>query len=119
MTPDSAETITVQTHRTGDYLASIVGDRPFGVKIDVEGAEKHVIPDILTFANLRFILFEGNRDQSVLFDIFRESDLRVFGFGRSLLKLQLVDAGRLEDWPRFHDFVAVRDIATLDGLGIG
>lgn len=114
--PGGSGTITVETHRTGDYLAPIVGDRPFGVKMDVEGAEKHVLPDILKFGALRFVIFEGNRDQSVLFDIFRDSDLEVFGFGRTLLKLRLVAAPRLEDWSKFHDFVAVRDPSVLEGL---
>lgn len=100
--------ISVQTRQTRRFVGRLVGARPFGVKIDVEGAEPDVLDDLLPFPTLRFVVFEGCNNQRWLFERFAEAGFALFGLKRSPVRCRVERVDAFDDWPRYHDFVAVR-----------
>jgi FkbM family methyltransferase len=100
--------IPVQTRETRRFVARLVGERPFGVKIDIEGAEPDVLEDLLMFPRMRFVVFEGCSNQRWLFDHFGDAGFAIFGLKRSPLRCRVERVDDFADWDRYHDFVAVR-----------
>jgi FkbM family methyltransferase len=102
------QSVTVQTRSTRPFVAALVGDRPFGVKIDIEGAEPDVLAELLGFERMRFVVFEGCNNERWLFDHFREAGFATFGLKRSPLRCRVERVDDFSQWQRWHDFVAVR-----------
>lgn len=103
-----ASSIKIPVRRTRDYVASLVGDRAFGVKVDVEGAEPQILRDLLMFPGLRFVVLEGKRNQRVLYDMVAAADFDVYGLARRLLRPAARRVRDLETWNTYNDLVAVR-----------
>lgn len=101
-------TLTVPTRQTRRFVAQLVAERPFGVKIDIEGAEPDVLEDLLPFQNLRFVVFEGCSNQRWLFEHFGDAGFALFGLQRSPLRCRVERIDDFGQWQRYHDFVAVR-----------
>ena len=99
--------ISVRVEKTYDYVFDIVGEKPFGVKIDVEEAEPFILPDLMKFQNLQFIVFEGDANQEILFDILKKNSYTVYGIKKTIIKTYFSNVTNLEEWKNFHDFVAV------------
>jgi FkbM family methyltransferase len=100
--------IIVPTRQTRRFVAHLVGERPFGVKIDIEGAEPDVLADLLPFERLRFVVFEGCSNERWLFDHFSGAGFAIFGLKRSPLRCRVERVDDFAQWHRWHDFVAVR-----------
>ncbi len=90
------------------YAAPLVGNRSFGAKLDIEGAEPQVMPWLVNQPNLNFLIFEAAHNQSTLFDTIRSAGLVLYGLERSLLRVRLTRIDLLAEVPRFHDLVAAR-----------
>ena len=99
--------IIVRVEKTYDYVSDIVGEKPFGVKIDVEEAEPFIIPDLLKFPNLHFIVFEGDANQDILLNMFQENRFVVYGINKTLIKTRFSKIEDLQQWNACHDFVAI------------
>ncbi|MEM7694283.1 MAG: FkbM family methyltransferase [Pseudomonadota bacterium] len=114
---DGWATVRVATRAAGATVAPLVAGRPFGLKIDVEGAEPPILSALLPFPNLKFAAFEGDRNEEWLFDAFSGHGFAIFGMVRSLLRPQVARVRSLSEWGAFHDFVAVRETANLPARG--
>lgn len=104
--------VVIPTEDTATYVAPIVADRPFGVKIDIEGAEPRVLPALIEMPNLRFCIFEGANNQEALFEQFTGAGFALFGLQRSVLRVTLSPVTALEQFATFHDFVALRNVES-------
>jgi FkbM family methyltransferase len=94
------------------YLPPLINGRPFGVKIDVEGAEVYLMPWLLRQPNLRFLIFEAAHNQRELWDMIEASGLTLYGLRRRVFVKQVQRVERYEQMSRYHDLVAVRLRAT-------
>lgn len=106
--------VAIPTEETAAYVAPLVGDRPFGMKIDIEGAEPKVLPALIAMPGLRFCIFEGANNQEELFDQFTRAGFAMFGLRRSVLSVSLARVRRLEDFHEHHDLIALRGVALPD-----
>jgi FkbM family methyltransferase len=100
--------ILVRTRQARSFVEPLVGDRPFGVKIDIEGAEPDVLELLTPLPRLRFVVFEGCSNERWLFDHFCAAGFAVFGLKRSPLRCLVERVDAFDRWHRYHDFVAVR-----------
>lgn len=90
------------------YLPPLVDDAPFGAKIDVEGAEMHIIPTLLRLGGLRFAVFENGSDQADLQQQIREAGLVVYGLERRVFALRALRIDSFDQTQAFHDMLAVK-----------
>lgn len=117
---DAAETCEVR--EVGGYLGPLVSDRPFGVKLDIEGAEPAVIPWLVAQSNLKFLICEIAQNAELIFDNMIRADMAVFGLVRDPLRLRFRRLRSFADAANFHDVLAVRlkADARLDrDVGVG
>src|SRR5688572_523919 len=63
----------------GEFVAQLVGARPFGVKIDVEEVEPDVLSELLPFPQLRFVVCEGGGHERWLFERLVDAGFALFG----------------------------------------
>lgn len=103
----------VEMRDTQRYVRDIVKNRSFAVKIDIEGAEPRVLPGLVKLPGLRFVVFEGAQNQRWLWDFFTKKGFAVFGLARTVIQPRVGPVRRFEDWPLFHDFVAIPASADL------
>ena len=105
-TAGEAEVVSVK--ESGSFLAEIVGSRPCGVKVDVEGFEAVILPGILNLPGLRFVLFEHNRGPGRdIFSMIQESGMAVFALSPSWIRPRPVLIDNPRDMESFSDFLAV------------
>jgi len=116
-----SDRVMVPIHQTESYVRALVSERSFGVKIDIEGAEPHVLPGLVSFDGLKFVVFEGDRNKRALFDIFAGHGFTVYGLCRTIFSPRVEQLRGSEDLERFHDFVAVRvaESTSLRRLRLG
>jgi FkbM family methyltransferase len=105
---------TCQVREIGAYVGPLVEGRPFGVKLDIEGAEPRIMPWLLAQQNMRFIVFEGVHNPEMLYKSVRASGLVIYGLCRSPLRLRIQRVDSAEGMNSFHDLVAVRLSADND-----
>ena len=125
--PESAESERVEVRDVRRFLPEVVGERQFGVKLDVEGAEIRLLPEILSHPKLRFVLFEANSQK--VKDLIVEciegteySSYTFFGLSKNIFRTHLYAIRNKPDVQRSHDVLAVRlkDGATVPSeCGIG
>lgn len=101
------DTIRIPAVKTSDFVTPLIQGRPMGVKIDVEGAEPNILPDLIAMPELRFCIFEGANNESTLFDLFRDANMQMFGLCRNIFSVALEPVHNMDDFNRFHDFVAI------------
>ncbi|WP_170168795.1 FkbM family methyltransferase [Rhodovulum iodosum] len=106
--------ITVRAVETESYLRPLLGDRPFGVKIDVEGAEPNILPGLFRLPGLQFVVFEGDRNKDLLADLFRSNGFAIFGLSRTVFSPRVKRVTTAAEWDLHHDFVAVPAARTGD-----
>jgi FkbM family methyltransferase len=109
-----AEEIQVQARAAAAYVRPLLAGRPFGVKLDVEGAEGIILPELLGLDGLRFVTFECNRPEeaSALWRLVRDAGLELMGLRRTLLRVVLDRLERSEQMQSYHDLLAVRADAS-------
>jgi len=104
------ETITVPVKNIAEYVPPLVAGRPFGVKLDVEGAEPFLLPWLLKQTGLLFVLFEANHltDHAGLYASCSSADLALYGIARTLLTVRLERVDDPSQLGGYHDCLAVR-----------
>ena len=120
--PASGERFLVTVRAAHNFVASLVGQRPFGAKIDAEGADLEIIRSIAPLGNCRFIVYEGGADRQEICRYLIESGFAVFGISRSLLVPSVVALDGPADSLKYHDAAAVRlsdENAAGAHLGLG
>jgi FkbM family methyltransferase len=100
------ETIPVRNIAT--YLPPLIEDHPFGVKLDVEGAEIHLMPWLLQQPGLRFVIFEAAYNRRQLWDLIDASGLILYGLRRLVHTKQVRRVEVFEQMTKYHDLVAIR-----------
>jgi hypothetical protein len=102
--------VTVPIADTSSFLDSVVDGKPFGVKIDVEGAEENILPSIVRRRNLRFALFECSVEamRRSLWATVHDAGLFLYTVPSTLRGLKLRIATSLRDVERSTDLLAVR-----------
>lgn len=113
-----ASTITVPVHSTEAFLGALRDHRRWGVKIDIEGAEMHVLPALFRVRQPEFVVFEGDRNKRELYDFFISSGFLIYGLCRTVFRHQVQRLEEFDDWGRFHDFVAVPNRARLPAVPV-
>lgn len=91
-----------------EALPPLIDGRPFGVKVDVEGAEPFVMPWLVAQPRLKFLVFEGAKNQQTLFDIVKGAGLTLYGLCRLVFRRQVGRVDSVAGMQSYHDFVAVR-----------
>jgi FkbM family methyltransferase len=99
---------TIAVRDVAKYLPPLIDGRPFGVKIDVEGAEVYLMPWLLQQPTLRFLIFESAHNQQQLWDMIKASELMLYGLRRRVFAKQVQRVECYEQMSRYHDLVAVR-----------
>lgn len=125
--PESADSERVEVRDIRTFLPEVAGDRWFGVKLDVEGAEIRLLPVILSQPRLRFVLFEANSQnvKDLIVDCIEGNDhssFAFFGLSKNIFRTRLYSIRSRSDVQRSHDVLAVRlkDGATVPSeCGIG
>lgn len=102
---DTSETCTVRA--IADYLAPLIADRPFAAKVDVEGAEPHILPWLFAQPNLRFVIFEAANNTTTLYDQVRTAGLMLYGLVRHPVLMRYSRIDNVGDVQRFHDVIAI------------
>lgn len=102
--------IPVPVLKTAHFLTEVVGDRPCGAKLDVEGIEACVLPGLLEHPSVRFVLFECNTPSTrdVVWRRARQRDLALFGLSPALLSVRLAPIRERSELRRYHDVLAIR-----------
>ncbi len=98
------------------YLPPLLAGRPFGVKLDIEGAEGRVLPWLLQQPNLRFIVFETVALPAGMVGAIIDAGLTIYGFRRNLLSTRLTRPLDPRQPADFHDLLAFRPGVSADRL---
>ena len=104
------EILEVPVRHAGRFVQELIGDQPFGAKVDVEGVEDHVIPPLLALAGLKFLVFECNPKAvgGSLWGALSEAGLTLFGIQKSAFATRLRQLRQVTEVTReFDDLVAV------------
>lgn len=103
----SWKTLSVPVRDIAHYVAPLVGTNSFGVKIDVEGVEPHLIPWIVAQRRLKFLIFEAAHNHDTLFDQIKSAGLTIFGLRRNIFRKQVQHVSSVSELSNFHDLIAV------------
>jgi FkbM family methyltransferase len=114
--PDCQEewdSLTLEVKDIATYLPPLIDGRPFGVKLDVEGSEPHLMPWLVSQENLRFIVFEAAHNRHELWDIVQASGLQLYGLCRRIFRMRIQRITSPDEMSSFHDLVAVHLINAM------
>lgn len=98
----------VPVRNIATYVEPLTRGRPFGVKLDIEGAEPAIMPWILAQPNLQFLIFEAAHHHDQLWELVRGADLTLYGLCRSVLRSRIRHITTAAGIRKHHDLVAVR-----------
>jgi FkbM family methyltransferase len=105
----SWDSISVSVKNIADYVPPLIESAPFGVKIDVEGAEPYLMPWLLDRPNLQFMIFEAAHNHQQLWDLIQaNSDFQLYGLERVVFTKRICRVSSFEKMSLYHDLVAVR-----------
>ena len=96
--------------QTQRFIAPLVGERPFGVRIDLAQAEAGVLSSLAAFERLRFVVAASCGDARALFEPFSLAGWTLLGIQRSALRCRVerLDETALRQPPTARDVVVVR-----------
>ncbi len=117
---DSGDSIEVPVARVDAFVEQTTGGRPFGAKVDVEGAETVVVPALLACPGLRFVVFECKNDAALdpIWSAAMEEGFRVAGVIPTIRRPTLRRIESREAFGRQTDYVAYRPDLTPRGVRI-
>jgi FkbM family methyltransferase len=89
------------------YVPPLLRGGSWAAKVDVEGAERHVVPLLLELPGLRFVAFEVShqRDPGPLWDAVASKGLALFGMVRSRFAAQLDPVASAGEMSRYEDLL--------------
>ena len=97
-----------QVRAISDYLPPLIEGHPFGVKLDVEGAEPNILPFLAGQPNLRFIIVEANGNHETIFELLNLAGLSIFGILRHPFRIMFKRVDHFEQLSQFSDLLALR-----------
>lgn len=98
----SGSTIKVPVKQASTYLTPLLKGRTFGAKVDVEGAEGAVLPELLKLPNMRFIIFECQGECDIWGLI---KDTSLYGIESTWIKPKYTKINTQTDMKKFEDFI--------------
>lgn len=112
---------TVAVRAAAPAIAAAVRDLPFGAKLDVEGAERDVLPAIVAQRGFRFVVFECNRrdERDWAWGFHHQGGLRYFGLRRTMWRVCLEAIADRKAMDGFHDLLAIAPTDRLRGRWFG
>jgi FkbM family methyltransferase len=102
------DTIKVKIADISTYVPPIVQDRPFAVKMDVEGSELILLPWLVKQRNLKFLVFESMHisNKNRLFEIIKDVEgLTIYGISIKMFSWSLKPIIRSTDFNLFKDVI--------------
>jgi len=112
--------IRVRVREIDSFLDETVGVKPFGAKVDVEGAENQILPQIIDREGLRFLVFECNRESTRAFvdETFLQHPERraasIFGLVKAPVKVRLRSVANADELAAYDDLVVVFGKCKID-----
>lgn len=109
-TPVSEDSHRVEVRNAKDFLRETTNGNAYGAKLDVEGAEARLLPELLSHPGFRFVLFESHDQEVKAFVQSKMSDQSraYYGVCRSLFRTRLFRIANKEDVQNAHDILAVQ-----------
>lgn len=101
-------TQVVQVRDIATYLPPLIAGRPFAAKLDVEGAEIHLLPWLLSQTGLRFLVLEFAHHKREQYELVRESGLALYGLCRTIVRKAIDRIDRFDRIADYHDTVVIR-----------
>jgi len=105
---DDGDCLTVPVKDIRTAVPPIVAGRPFGVKIDVEGAETTILPHLLRMPGLRFVVCECISNHDQIWEALKLSGFAVFGIPKTLFRSRVCRVREVKELSFYHDLLAVR-----------
>jgi FkbM family methyltransferase len=107
-----AETICLEVKNIATYLPQFIGNKPFGAKVDVEGAEPHILPWLIQQPNLRFFIFENThlrgQEKVNIYNDMKRNNLVLFGIKNDKYYTQIHLLDIENEKLHFHDILALK-----------
>lgn len=120
--PGNKKTMELSVKNIASYLPPIVQHSTLGVKIDVEGAEHLLLPWIINYDRLRFVVFENQhikQREKILNDMVQKG-FTLFGLENKLLRTRLNKINNSSQYCIYKDMLAIKvdsRISTPNTLG--
>ncbi|BAU64552.1 FkbM family methyltransferase [Stanieria sp. NIES-3757] len=109
------DSISVPVKNIANHIPPLIDSAPFGVKIDVEGAEPYLMPWLLDQPNLQFMIFEAAHNHQQLWDLIEaKPDFKLYGLERVIFTQRIRHVPSFNEMSLYHDLVAVRFPDTLE-----
>lgn len=89
-------------------LPSVVGQKRFGVKLDIEGAEMSILPQLVAMPGLRFLVCECTTRPQKMWRVVRDAGLDIFGIPKNIFMPRVRWVRTSVELEQYHDLVAVR-----------
>jgi len=99
---------SVEVKDIASHAPPLIAGRSFGVKLDIEGAEIHILPWLVQQQALRFVIVEMNHNQENIWKILIENGFIFFCLSRRLFKHEVCYIEHFEESCEFEDVVAIR-----------
>ena len=114
---EAEATTVVPVHDVRRFVAETAGARPFGAKVDVEGAEDRILPALFDAPGLRFVLFETHHldDPGAWWSLVEEDRFTFLGLKPALASTRLVPVTERERMRGWYDLLAVRAPRSVVG----
>lgn len=107
--PDiTGERVSLPVRDVSSILPSLIGQKPFGVKLDVEGAEMAILPQLVAMPGLRFVVCECTTRYLDIWSVLRDAGLEVFGIRRTVFLVRVRRVQNPADLQKCKDLLAVR-----------
>lgn len=107
---DGCDGPILEVREAAGEIARATGGRPFGAKLDVEGAEPRVLPALMGARGFRFVVFECTDDtvRVAAWELSQRHGLRLFGLCREAFRLRIEAIGNAHGLKNHHDILAVK-----------
>ncbi|MCA9290391.1 MAG: FkbM family methyltransferase [Phycisphaerales bacterium] len=105
----TSDHLSVPVRDVSAWVREVVGERTFGAKVDVEGAETIIVPALMKMPNCRFVAFECKHGETgrTIWDAAAAAGRPLRGLERTAVRLRTTPIERLDDFGRQTDYVAL------------
>lgn len=102
------EHVSLPVRDVSSILPTIIGQRQFAVKLDVEGAEMTILPQLAAMSGLRFVICECITGYLDIYKVLRDAGFEVFGIPKTIFHLRLRRIQNPANLRHYSDLLAVR-----------
>jgi FkbM family methyltransferase len=93
-----------------EYVRPLISGRRFAAKIDVEGSESYILPQVLQAREFEFATFECNpgNDTAAVWSSVQQNGCRLYGVPTSLVQIRVEPVLHRGGMQRYSDFLVVK-----------